>query len=149
MGPVRYRRGISRRVPAHAKTPTASGVLSPEIGRAAGTLIPRCPMLADLLPLMTDTVRQLHTGKRDLFGKVQEGTSTEHRARVTYSPGKALGQASREAMPDATATVWLIDHPHPIAIGDTFELPDAATLKVARLERRKLPGGVLHKVYLT
>ncbi|WP_295560197.1 hypothetical protein [uncultured Sphingomonas sp.] len=106
-------------------------------------------MLADLLPLMTDTVRQLHAGKRDLFGKVQEDTSTEHRARVTHSPGKALGQASREVMPDATATVWLIDHPHPIAIGDTFELPDAAALKVARLERRKLPDGVLHKVYLT
>jgi hypothetical protein len=106
-------------------------------------------MLADLLPLMTDTVRQLHASKRDLFGKVQEATNTDHRARVTYSPGRALGQASREAMPDAAATVWLIDHAHPIAIGDTFQLPDAVTLKVARLERRKLPDGVLHKVYLT
>lgn len=106
-------------------------------------------MLADLLPLMTDTVRQLHAGKRDLFGKVQEGTSTEHRSRVTYSPGRTLGPESRENMPDAAAIVWLIDHPHPIAIGDTFELPDAAALKVARLERRKLPGGVLQKVYLT
>ncbi|ONF95983.1 hypothetical protein [Sphingomonas jeddahensis] len=106
-------------------------------------------MLADLLPLMTDTVRQLHAGQRDLFGKVQAVTFTDHRARVTYSPGKTLGQASREAMPDAAATVWLIDHPHPIVIGDTFELPDAATLKVARLERRKLRDGVLHKVYLT
>lgn len=167
MGPVRYRRGISRRVPAHTKTPTASGVLSPEMGRAAGTLIPRCPMLADLLPHMTDTVRHWHEPARDLYGRSTivpateewwgsglslipgKGTVTEHRARVTYSPGKALGRASREAMPDANATVWLIDHPHPIAIGDTFELPDAAALKVARLERRKLPGGVLDKVYLT
>jgi hypothetical protein len=106
-------------------------------------------MLADLLPIMTDTVRQLHAGKRDLFGKVQDGTYTDHRARVTYSPGKVLGPASRDTAPDAAATVWLIDHPHPIAIGDTFELPDAATLKVARLERRKLPDGVLYKVYLT
>lgn len=124
-------------------------------------------MLADLLPHMTDTVRHWRAPARNLFGHSTivppseyptgsgvsllpgKGTSTEHRARVTYSPGKALGQASREAMPDATATVWLIDHPHPIAIGDTFELPDAAALKVARLERRKLPDGVLYKVYLT
>lgn len=52
-------------------------------------------------------------------------------------------------MPNATATVWLIDHPHPIIIGDTFELPDAPALKVARLERRTVPGGVIHKVFLT
>lgn len=106
-------------------------------------------MLADLLPLMTDTVRQLHAGKRDAFGKVQAGTFTDHRARITYSPGKMLAPASREIVADAAATVWLIDHPHPIAIGDAFELPDAATLKVARHERRKLPDGMLHKVYLT
>lgn len=124
-------------------------------------------MLADLLPLMTDTVRQLHAGRRDIFGRVKitppteswdgEGVSylsaigaiTEHRARVTYSPGKMMGPASRETMPDATATVWLIDHPHPVVIGDTFELPDSAPLTVVRLERRKLPDGVLTKAYLT
>lgn len=106
-------------------------------------------MLADLLPLMTDTVCQIHAGRRDLFGKVEAGTTTEHRARVTYSPGKVLGSASRETMPDATATVWLIDHPHPVVIGDTFELPNSVTFTVVRFERRKLPDGVLTKAYLT
>ncbi len=106
-------------------------------------------MLTDLLPLMTDTVFQIHAGRRDLFGKVEAGRSTEHRARVIYSPGKMLGPASREIIPDATATVWLIDHPHPVVIGDTFELPDSATLTVMRLERRNLPDGVLTKAYLT
>jgi hypothetical protein len=106
-------------------------------------------MLADLLPLMTDTVRQQHGAGFDLFGKVQGSYATDHRARITYSPGESLGQASRENVADATATVWLIDHPHPVAIGDIFELPDSAPLKVARLERRKLPDGVLTKVYLT
>ena len=106
-------------------------------------------MLADLLPMMTDTVRQLHAGKRDMFGKSQDRDATEHRARVTYSPAKLLGQASREAMPDATAIVWLINHPHPIIIGETFELPGGDQIKVARFELRTLPGGILHKVYLT
>jgi hypothetical protein len=98
---------------------------------------------------MNDTVRQIHADRRDLFGKDEAGRTTEHRARVTYSPGKMLGPATRETMPDATATVWLIDHPHPVVIGDTFELPDSATLTVMRLERRNLPDGVLTKAYLT
>jgi hypothetical protein len=124
-------------------------------------------MLADLLPLMTETVRQIHSSRRDLFGRTAiappteiwtgesvsylpgSGTATDHRARVTYSPGKVMGLASREIMPDATATVWLIDHPHPIVIGDKFELPDSATLTVVHFERRKLPDGVLTKAYLT
>ncbi|KQT32689.1 hypothetical protein ASG29_13220 [Sphingomonas sp. Leaf412] len=124
-------------------------------------------MLADLLPLMTDTVRHWRDPVRDIFGRETivapsenwsgnglsfspgRGTVTLHRARVTYSPGKTLGAASNEAIANATATVWLIDHPHPIIIGDTFELPDATALKVVRLERRNLPGGVLHKVSLT
>ncbi|MHA6722860.1 hypothetical protein [Sphingomonas sp. RS2018] len=106
-------------------------------------------MLADLSPLMTDVVIQLHAGERDIVGNLLWSTRSEHLARVTYSPGKTLGPASREASPDATATMWLIDHPHPIAIGNMFELSEAVTLKVARFERRKLPDGVLHKVYLT
>ncbi|MEW9854106.1 hypothetical protein [Novosphingobium sp. M1R2S20] len=106
-------------------------------------------MLADLLPLMTDTVRQQHAGKRDVFGKLQSSTTTEHRARVVYSPGRVLGPASREDMPNATATVWLIDHPHAVTIGSTFEVPQGEALKVVRLERRTLPDGVLTKVYLT
>jgi hypothetical protein len=84
-----------------------------------------------------------------MFGKSQDRDVTEHRARVTYSPAKLLGQASREAMPDATAIVWLINHPHPIIIGETFELPGGDQIKVARFELRTLPGGILHKVYLT
>ena len=106
-------------------------------------------MLAELLPLMTDTVQHRSSPVRDLFGRVLDADATAHRARVVYSPGKVAGPASREAMLDATATVWLIDHPRPIAIGDTFELPGANLLKVARLERRALPGGLLFKVYLT
>lgn len=106
-------------------------------------------MLADLLPLMTDTVRQQHGTGFDLFGNVQGIVATNHRARVIYSPGGTVGQVSRETAPDAAATVWLVDHPHPIATGDTFELPEGQTLKVTRLERRKLPDGVLTKVFLT
>lgn len=106
-------------------------------------------MLADLLPLMTDSIRHQHAVARDVFGRVQPGDATEHRARVVNSPGKGIGPASREAMPDATATAWLIDHPFPIATGDTFELPTGEHLTVARLERRNFPGGVLSKVYLT
>lgn len=99
--------------------------------------------------MMTDTVRQLHAGKRDVFGKTLTGDYTEHRARVTYSPGKMPGQASRMASRDATAVVWLINHPHPIIIGETFELPGGDQIKVARFELRTLPGAILHKVYLT
>lgn len=106
-------------------------------------------MLADLLPLMTDTVLHWYVTTRDIHGRVTTAGHTEHRARIVHSPGKVLGSASRETMPDAAATVWLIDHPRPIAIGDTFELPDGAALKVARLERRVLPDGTLFKAYLT
>lgn len=123
-------------------------------------------MLAELLPLMTDSVRQWHSPLRDIFGRasivppleitddgelsVIAGTKvTEHRARILHTAGTLIGPASRERERDATATVWLIDHPHAIAIGDTFELPEHGALKVIRLERRQLAGATLSKVFFS
>lgn len=106
-------------------------------------------MLPELLPLMTDTVQHWLPPVRDIVGNETSVGHTEHRARVIDSPGKALGKASQTSMPDAAATVWLIDHPRAIAIGDVFKLPLGELLKVARVERRAIAGGVLHKVYLT
>jgi hypothetical protein len=106
-------------------------------------------MLADLLPLMTDTVGHRRFPTRNIVGRTVDAYITSHRARIVYSPGQSVGTASRQSVPDAAATVWLINHPHPITIGDTFELSDDAVLKVVRVERRSLPDGTIHKAYLT
>jgi hypothetical protein len=106
-------------------------------------------MLADLLPLMTGTVQHWQTPVRDVFARVIGTEFSEHRARVIYSPGSVIAAASRQNMADAAATVWLIDHPRPIAIGDTFKLPAGETLKAVRVERRATAGAVLSKVYLS
>jgi hypothetical protein len=106
-------------------------------------------MLSELLPLMTDTVHQLHEPVRDVHARVLYSRRTAHHARVVETPGKILGAASRELLPDATATVWLINHPHALVIGDKLEMPAGDVLSVARLERRRYPGGVLTKAYLS
>lgn len=106
-------------------------------------------MFAAHRPLMNSTVRHWQTSVRDLFGKETASGFTEHPARVTYGPGKLIGRASGENMADAKATVWLIDHPRPVAIGETFELADGETLKAIRIERRTLGAASITKVYLS
>lgn len=116
---------------------------------------------------MTDTVKHWHSPGRNLFGQavirpstsiwsgsgISEipgiGFSSDHRARVLHTVGAIIGPASRDDIRYPTATVWLIDHPHSVAVNDTFELPGNTVLKVIRSERRQLPDGVLTKVYLT
>jgi len=106
-------------------------------------------MFASHRPLMNSTVRHWHKPARDLFGNQGSNGSTEHPARVTYGPGKLIGRASGENMPDARATVWLFDHPRPVGIGDTFELADGETLKAIRVEGRTLGASSITKVYLS
>lgn len=106
-------------------------------------------MLADLLPLMIETVEHWKPPPRDLFGRTADVAShTVHRAKVVYGPTEKLGPVSRDNMPDSAATVWLIDHPRTILIGDTFKLPAGDVLKATRIERRMLADAVLIKVYL-
>ncbi len=106
-------------------------------------------MLADLSPLMTETVQHWMPPLRDIHGRETSRGHTNHLARVTYSPGDRIGVASRENSADAAATVWLVDHPRTIAIGDVFKLSTGDTLKAIRIERRTIGGGVLSKVYLS
>jgi hypothetical protein len=76
--------------------------------------------------------------------------STSHAARVLMTPGKVIARASGEYMADAAATVWLLDHPRLIAVGDTFGLPNGSALKAVRVELRTRPwGGTVHKVFLS
>lgn len=86
---------------------------------------------------------------RDIHGRQVKAGSTAHRARVTYTPGTATAAPSRERVPDATATVWLVNHPRPIALGDTIELPTGETLNVIRAEARTSGTDTIHKVFLS
>jgi hypothetical protein len=106
-------------------------------------------MFAAHRSLLNATVRHWLPPVRDIFGNDGLTGFTEHPARVTYGPGKVLGRASGENMPDARATVWLFDHPRPVAIGATFELDDGETLKAIRIERRTLGVRTITKVYLS
>lgn len=104
----------------------------------------------DLTPLLTDRVEHWLPPRRDIHGREISTGSTPHAARVVMTPGSAIGPASRARIADAAATVWLVDHPRPIAIGDTFGLADGQTLKVVRAETRTRPwGGTVHKVFLS
>lgn len=106
-------------------------------------------MFAAHRPLMNSTVKHWQTPVRDVFGKETASGFTEHPARVTNGPGKLIGRASGENMPDAKATIWLFDHPRPVVIGDTFELADGEALKAIRIERRSLGACTITKVYLS
>lgn len=105
----------------------------------------------ELLPLLNETVAHWRHRRRDVFGKDAEPIDwTSHSARVVMSPGKLLGRASGENMPDAAATLWLLNHPRPVRIGDTFTLPDGSALNAVRVECRTRPSGdTLHKVFLS
>lgn len=106
-------------------------------------------MFASHSPLMNATVQHWRKPNRDVFGKEFSDGFTEHRARVTFGPGKLIGRASGENLPDAKATIWLIDHPRPVAIGDVFEIAPGETLKAIRIERRALGACSITKVYVS
>lgn len=106
-------------------------------------------MLNEIRHLLVETVVHFDAIRRDIHGRELSDDGTTHKARVIMSPGASLGPASRERMPDARATLWLVNHPRAIAIGDVFGLPDGERLKVIRAELRREASGTLHKVYLS
>ncbi len=101
------------------------------------------------LPAINATVRHWYPPHRDIYGQPASSGSTSHPARVTYGPGRLFGRASGEFIADAKATVWLFNHPRPVAIGDTFELPEGEPLKAIRTERRTLGATTITKVFLS
>lgn len=106
-------------------------------------------MIAAIRPLLNAEVLHWLPPVRDIHGKPTQAGSTPHPARVVHTPGTVLGPASRERQGDAAATVWLLNHPRSIELGDTFELPTGETLKVIRAERRSDGADTLSKVYLS
>lgn len=106
-------------------------------------------MIADLLPLMTSTVRHNLPTERDVFGKHQFPASTEHRARVLLSPGTRPSAASQSKISDVKATIWLIDHPRTIEIGHRFEITPNEPLEVIGFELRTIENTAITKVFLS
>jgi hypothetical protein len=107
-------------------------------------------MIAAMLPLLTESVQHLLTPSYDLFGNMVSGaTFTEHRARVTRTPGSILTLTSDTRTPNTAATVWLIDHPRKISVGDKFMFAAGDQLTVVRAEQRALGTHTTHRVYLT
>ncbi|MBV9840713.1 MAG: hypothetical protein JOY99_04105 [Sphingomonadaceae bacterium] len=105
-------------------------------------------MFADLNLLLNETVQHWAV-ERDLFGNPMEVSgSTQHAARIVYTPGVAIGGASQLDVVQPAATIWLFDHPRTVNIGDTFKLPCGDILKAERVERRAFNGSALTKVYL-
>jgi hypothetical protein len=109
----------------------------------------RTMIAAAIRPLLNAQVQHWMPPVRDVHGKQTKAGSTTHAARVTYTPGTIVGPASRERTADAAAIIWLLNHPRPIAIGDTFELPTGETLKVIRAERRASAADTISKVFLS
>lgn len=107
-------------------------------------------MLTDILPLLTDSVEHLPTIQRDIHGKIIEGApGTMHRAKVIRKPGVIPAPASRDLMPQANATVWLIDHPSDVSIGQRFRLDaEPIPLDVIGVEVRVEGSMTLTKVHL-
>lgn len=106
-------------------------------------------MLSTLRKMMTDQVEHWLPPIRDIHGKPVSAGSTRHAARVTYTPGVLVGPASNEFAANAAATVWLLDHPRPVVIGDTFTLPNGETLKAIRVEHRSTGANTITKAYLS
>lgn len=106
-------------------------------------------MLSAIRPLLNAQVEHWLAPARDLFGKDTSKGSTTHAARVVETPGRVFSRVYGEMIADAAATIWLLDHPRPISIGDTFTLPSGTTLKAARVETRTSGANTLHKVYLS
>lgn len=107
-------------------------------------------MIAEMLHLFTENVVHLSEPEYDLFGNIIPGTGgTEHRARVTRTTGSIMLPTSDTRTPNSAATVWLIDHPRAIVIGDAFEFAAGDRLTVVRTEHRALDNHTTHRVYLT
>lgn len=106
-------------------------------------------MFAGLTPLLDSHVDHWHEASRDVFGTATEVESTRHIARVLHNSGSLTATPSQERMANATAVVWLLNHPRPIKIGDTFSLPNGEALKVIRWENRTAGNSTVSKVYLS
>jgi hypothetical protein len=132
------------------KTPKAGSIHL--LGGVAGTSTAfenRIMIAAAIRPLLNIQVQHWLPPVRDVQGKQAKAGSTTHAARLTHTPGTIITAASRERMADAAATVWLVNHPRPIALGDTFELPTGEALKVIRVERRASGADTISKVFLS
>lgn len=106
-------------------------------------------MISAIRPLLTEAVDHWLAPTRDIHGKAIKSTATRHSARVIHFDGEVTSPFTKAKLGNARAVVWLVDHPRSVALGDLFDLPDGQTLAAIRIERRALPGGTLHKVYLT
>lgn len=106
-------------------------------------------MLNKIRPFLTDEVEHGEGITRDIYGKVLDATGSRHAARVIEVAGSLHAPASNERAGDASATVWLLNHPRIITAGDTFTLPSGRTLKVRRVEYRTDGRDTLVKVHLT
>ena len=104
-------------------------------------------MLSAIRPLLNAQVEHWLAPGRDLFGKETSKGSTTHAARVVETPGRVFSRATGDLTPDAAATIWLLDHPRPVTIGDMFTLPSGKALKAVRVEMRTSGANTLHKVY--
>lgn len=99
--------------------------------------------------MLTEQVEHWQAGRRSIHGASQPHFPTTHPARIVFSDGVVPGAASGERSINKAATVWLLDHPRPVVVGDTFGLPDSVTMTVVRVERRYSNGGTLTKAYLS
>ncbi|MBL4793675.1 MAG: hypothetical protein JKY97_12205 [Citromicrobium sp.] len=106
-------------------------------------------MIATIRPLLTEAVEHWNAATRDIHGRATKSTPTRHAARVVLFDGEVSSPFTKAKLGDTRALIWLIDHPRTVSLGDQFDLPNRETMKVIRLERRSLPGGTLHKVYLS
>lgn len=106
-------------------------------------------MLNYIRTLFTERVRHGESVSRDIYGKVIDARGTEHAARVVEAHGSIQAPASGERTADASATIWLLNHPRLIATGDTFVLPSGRKLAVRRVEYRTDGQDTLAKVHLT
>jgi hypothetical protein len=109
----------------------------------------RTIVLGAIQPLLDTQIEHWHDPSRDIFGMQTHMTSTTHSARVIQTPGSQLGRASGERTGDAAAVIWLLNHPYPIAIGQTFGLPNGDELKAIRCEHRTEGGNTISKVFLS
>lgn len=107
----------------------------------------------DLAPLMTDTIDAwVKPYKRTATGMPIKGDVITYSAHITYAPDMRRSQvpgASSTVLTAPAATVWLVDHPGIVAVGDIFTLPDGSDLKAARTERRSNGINTITKVFLS
>ena len=105
-------------------------------------------MLTDLASLLNAEIKHHYPPRRDIHGQPIDRSFTRHPARVTRATGIGIGAASGEGLPLPKATAWLINHPRPVELGQTFELDDGTLLEVAGFEARSMEGVTITKVSL-